>query len=160
MSKTQLEINCHCQCGKTSVSLLDTPIARMICHCTICQEFNQADYGDVTLFFSKDVQLHDKSQVEFKTYKAPPAVQRGKCSHCHQPSIELFNLPVTPALTLIPSALIPTGPAAIPISAHIFYHSRVQDIHDQAPKISGYLKSQLAVTKEVFKGACHKMFTL
>jgi hypothetical protein len=42
-------------------------------------------------------------------------------------------------------------------SAHIFYHRRIADEHDSLPKISGYWRSELAVTKLIlassFRGA-------
>ena len=96
----------HCQCGNTRFTLKAKPLVRVLCHCTICQEFNDAAFGDVTIFLAKDVDIDDVNHIDFKTYKAPPAVQRGKCKTCHKPTVELFDVPFMPALTLIPSQQI------------------------------------------------------
>jgi len=37
--------------------------------------------------------------------------------------------------------------------AHIFYHRRIADEHDSLPKISGYWRSELAVTKMMLANA-------
>jgi hypothetical protein len=49
-------------------------------------------------------------------------------------------------------------PAALPMpSAHVFCHRRIADAQDPLPKISGYWRSELAVTRMVlantFRGA-------
>ena len=109
----------------------------------ICQEFNHAPYGDVAIFLSKDVVLKDHSKVQYKKYKMPPAVQRGKCTSCDKPAVEMLKLPMLPELTIIPSANIPTGDFLPDPSMHIFYHRRINDMHDELPKISGFIKSQV-----------------
>lgn len=136
---------CKCQCASSSFSILGSPITRMYCHCTICQEFNNAAYGDVTIFLSKNIQLHNRDTVEFKQYKSPPAVQRGKCTSCGSPFIEFFELPLFPSLTIIPSNHIPQGEFLPAPAFHAFYHRRVADINDSLPKHSGYIKSQMAL---------------
>ena len=145
MNDDNIAQTCQCQCGATRFTITGKPLVRMFCHCTICQEFNQAAYGDVTIFLAKNVQLQDAAQVSFKRYKSPPAVQRGKCATCQQPVIEQLDLPLMPALTIIPSQHIPAGPLLPAPATHIFYHRRVADIDDQLPKVSGFLRSQLAL---------------
>lgn len=137
----------QCQCGNTKFTLKAEPLARILCHCTICQEFNNAAYGDVTIFLSKDVELHDRSSIEFKTYKAPPAVQRGKCKSCHLPTVELFSMLLMPSLTLIPSQQITDSDYLPEPISHIFYHSRLADMDDTLPKYNRYIPSQLALGK-------------
>ena len=148
---------CHCQCGNTKFTVQGAPIVRVLCHCTICQEFNNAAFGDVTIFLSKDVQLHNKEQVSFQKYKAPPAVQRGKCVSCNKPAIEFLNLPLFPSLTIIPSANIAVGEFLPEPSAHIFYHRRVADISDSLPKYSGFMKSQLALCGKLLPGMFRRL---
>ena len=139
----------QCQCGDTRFSIKDKPIIRLFCHCKICQEFNSAPYGDVAIFLSKDVVLQENSKVDYKKYKMPPAVQRGKCSSCHKPAIEYLKLPLMPELTIIPSANIPTGDFLPDPSMHIFYHRRINDMNDELPKISGFIKSQVKLAGKI-----------
>ncbi len=159
MSKKKLQQLCQCQCGHTKFTLKGEPIVRIACHCTVCQEFNQAPFADVTLFLSKDVALENKESISLRKYKSPPAIPRGKCLKCDKPVIEFLDLPLFPSLTIIPSRLIPYGPLLPKLSAHIFYHSRVADIEDKLPKISGSIKSQLALSKKLLPGIFLKLIT-
>ena len=143
---------CQCECGNTKFTIQGKPIVRTFCHCTICQEFNNAAYADVTIFLSKDVHLYDKEKVNFKKYKSPPAVQRGKCATCNKPAIELLDLPLFPSLTIIPSENILPGPFLPEASSHIFYHRRVSNISDKLPKYSGFIKSQIAFSAKLLSG--------
>tara|TARA_R110001592_G_scaffold68269_3_gene209133 strand:- start:10911 stop:11393 length:483 start_codon:yes stop_codon:yes gene_type:complete len=143
---------CQCQCGITKFTIIGEPIVRIACHCKICQEFNKAPFADITIFLSKDVILEDIQTVSLRKYKSPPAVQRGKCIECDKPVIEFLDLPLFPSLTIIPSEHIPYGPLLPKLSAHIFYHRRVADIDDALPKISGSIKSQLALSKKLLPG--------
>jgi hypothetical protein len=53
-------------------------------------------------------------------------------------------------LAFVPSRNVPDQ-AALPMpGAHIFYHRRIADANDLLPKISGYWRSELAVTRMVF----------
>lgn len=148
---------CQCQCGNTKFTIQGKPIVRMFCHCTICQEFNNAAYSDVTIFLSKGVHLYDKEKVNFKKYKSPPAVQRGKCATCNKPAIELLDLPLFPSLAIIPSENIPPGQFLPEPSNHIFYHRRVADISDALPKHSGFIKSQMAFSAKLLPGIFRRL---
>lgn len=149
---------CQCECGNTEFELKGKPLVRMLCHCTICQEFNQAPFGDVSIFLAKDVELKDKNSVELKQYKKPPAVERGKCTQCQKPVIEFFDLPLMPALTIVPSNHIPCGDYSLEPATHIFYHSRVADADDNLPKHEGFMKSQMALTAKLCGGMLKRWF--
>lgn len=152
MNDKGLTHNGQCDCGSTRFSIQGKPIVRMYCHCTICQEFNNAPYGDITVFRSKDVCLNNDESVVYTRFKSPPAVDRGTCSSCQKPAIENFNLPLMPSLTIIPSVNI-KAKAYLPEPAlHIFYHRRVDNIDDRLPKYSGFLKSQLALMGRLLPG--------
>lgn len=156
MSK-KIQQLCQCQCGKTKFTIQGEPIARIACHCTICQEFNNAAFADITIFLSKDIILENLKTVSLRKYNPPPAVQRGICIECGKPAIEFLDLPFFPSLTIIPSQLIPYGPLLPKLSAHIFYHRRVADIEDSLPKISGSIKSQLALSKKLLPGIFNRL---
>ena len=81
---------CHCSCGNVAFDVQGTPLFRILCHCTICQRFNDAAFADVVVYSAAAVGEPAAGSVEFDTYKPPPNVQRGKCAQCHQPAIEKF----------------------------------------------------------------------
>jgi hypothetical protein len=131
-----------CNCGAARFSISGKPLVRFFCHCTICQEFNKADYADVTAFFAKDVVLDRKESVEFRVYQQPPLLKRGKCVSCGRPAVEGLTIPLFPRLTVVPSGNIEES-ASLPDPAfHMFYHRRKADMADRLPKHSGYFNSQ------------------
>ena len=132
----------ECPCGQTTFAISAAPLIRLICHCEICQAFNQAEFADVTVFRSSAVVLPSDNPVEFNTYSKMVAVQRGKCSACGEPAIEFFTSKFAPNLTMVPSCNLPAA-LRPPPKLHIFYHRRVHDAANALPKYSGYLGSQL-----------------
>lgn len=133
----------QCQCGHARFTITGRPLLRGYCHCLICQAFNQAAFADITVFYARDVALEDEGSVAFRAHKQPPLLQRGCCTQCGKPAIERLNMPLMPALVIIPSANL-ADPALVPPAAlHIFYNRRQADVDDGLPKYSGYLSSQL-----------------
>ena len=148
--------NGQCSCGAARFAVHGRPLLRAFCHCSICQAFNDAAYADITLFRVRDVVLPEKGQVEFRTYRPPPAARRGKCVDCGAPAIELLKLPLAGELAIIPSMNI-ADHAFVPEPAlHIFYHRRVADIEDKLPKYSGYWRSQLAFSCRLLPALLYK----
>lgn len=143
---------CSCTCGRTQFEISGEPRLRMLCHCTICQRFNQAAYADVLVFKTKQVNAPDLSTVEFKTYKAPPNVQRGICLHCQQPAIEVFDMPLFPKLTMVPAGMFAADAQLPSPVAHMFYEHRQQDATDGLPKRTGFLSSQMSFFKRLWFG--------
>lgn len=147
---------CQCPCGATRFTVTGKPLLRALCHCTICQSFNQSPYADITVFSNGQVDLPDNHPVEFKEYRKPPAVQRGKCAGCGNPAIEYLRLPILPDIVFVPSANF-ADQALLPApSLHIFYDSRVADIQDDLPRYQGYWPSQAAFTRHLVKAAFRK----
>lgn len=147
-----MAINGQCSCKNVSFELKASPLSRVLCHCTICQSFNDADYGDVAIFRAKDVVMPEEDRVNYQAFTKPAIVHRGKCKACAKPAIEYVSLPLTPKLVIVPIASI-QDPDLIPeASMHIFYHSRKNEIEDALPKYSGYLKSQMALGLVLIKG--------
>lgn len=143
-------VNCICNCGKTKFQVNGQPKLRMICHCTICQKFNQAAHADVLVYQTKQIIAPDAGVVEFDTYKKPPNVQRGKCAACGQAAIEVFDFPLMPKLTMVPADMFADGAELPEPNAHMFYEKRVADVDDDLPKHNGFLKSQLAFFKHLW----------
>jgi hypothetical protein len=95
----------QCECGQNTFEISGEPLFRSICHCEICQEFNNAPFADITVYRRKDVDLPERHSVAFKAYSSPPVAQRGKCTACEKPTIEFLKTPLFPALTIVPSPL-------------------------------------------------------
>ncbi|MFT4822979.1 MAG: hypothetical protein ACI9DH_000207 [Halioglobus sp.] len=133
----------QCECGENTFKITGEPLFRAICHCEICQEFNDAPFADITLYRSKDVDFPGENKIEYKAYTNPPMAQRGRCTACHKPTIEFLKIPVMPGLTIVPSKNLANADNLPAPSLHVFYHRRIQDAEDILPKYSGYIKSQL-----------------
>jgi hypothetical protein len=140
---------CSCPCGKSTFAITSRPFARFVCHCTICQSLYRAPFADVTLLWAKSVVLPETNNIQFKTYRSPPALSRGSCASCGLPAAGFLTVAPFLRLAFIPSRNYPGSYVLPAVALHIFYHSRVGDIDDHLPKCSGYWRSQLAVTKLV-----------
>lgn len=135
-------ITCQCPCGSTQFLVAGAPLFRVLCHCTICQRFNNAALADVLVFRAADATLPPAGKVDFDTYRPPPNVQRGKCHECAAPAVENFSAPLMPKLVIVPHANFPQSAAAPAPAAHIFYDKRQADVNDELPKYNGYWASQ------------------
>jgi len=140
---------CSCSCGKSKFGITSRPFARFVCHCTICQSVNRAPFADTTVLWAKNVALPEVHQVQFKKYRAPPALSRGTCPSCGLPVVGFLAVAPSVRLAFIPSRNYPESYALPAVALHIFYHSRTADINDHLPKYNGYWRSQLAVTKHI-----------
>lgn len=147
MNDEKIHAEGSCECGKTRFKVTGEPLLRMYCHCTICQQFNKADFGDVTMLLSRDVEFHDHELVEFKQYKKPPAVDRGTCRSCNKPVIEFLKIPLMPELTIVPSYTLGESDLLPESIGHVYYETRIKEIDDELPKYSGTLSSQLVSFK-------------
>lgn len=142
--------DCSCPCGTTRFQTRNPPRFRMLCHCTICQRFNDAPFADVLIYRAADVEMPEPDMVDFATYKPPPNVQRGQCASCKAPVIETFHVPLLPKLTMVPRPMQPPEADLPEPLAHFFYETRQSDIDDALPKHQGFLPSQLAFLKYFF----------
>lgn len=144
--------NAQCSCGHVNFTVKGKPLVRGYCHCTICQEFNQAHYADVCIFRARDIEMPKAQEVEFRAYTSPAIVHRGKCVKCHGPAVEFVSLPFMPKLVIVPSGNIDSTVVLPDASFHIFYRSRVNDMVDNVSKFNGYMSSQIALLKGLIKG--------
>ena len=135
-----------CSCGAVQFHA-GTPLLRILCHCTICQRFNEVPYADVLVFRAQDVAHPPAETINFAAYKPPPNVQRGKCVSCDQAAIEVFRAPALPKLTMVPRPMARSDVELPAPVAHIFYENRVSDADDKYPRHEGFVRSQLAFLK-------------
>lgn len=143
----------RCSCGATRFAVRGRPLLRFHCHCTICQAYNGAPWGDVVVYRAADVEILDDSQVAYRAHKRPPILLRGTCTRCGGAALEKPSLSLPPRLTLVPRQTL-GAEAELPGPAlHIFYRSRRQDVDDDRPKYNGYLASQSALALALLRGA-------
>ncbi|CAA0110137.1 Uncharacterised protein [Zhongshania aliphaticivorans] len=147
----------QCSCGHVTYSVQGPPLLRGYCHCTICQEFNQAECADISIYRARDVELPNPALISFQAYRPPPAVQRGVCLHCKKPAIEVMAIFPLPKFIIIPTLNLPSD-CHIDPALHIFYQSRASDINDTLPKVNGYLPSQLALGGKLLSALIHSHF--
>lgn len=131
----------RCDCGSSQASLAAAPLFRVICHCTLCQRYNRAPFGDVALFRAADVEIDDESGIEYTAWKQPPMVQRGRCRACDGSAWERIGLPGL-ALVGVPVENVQSQTLPPP-AAHIYYGTRVADVDDGLPKHEGGFSSNL-----------------
>lgn len=151
---TQL-IECGCSCGEVEFTVTSKPLFRGYCHCTICQQFNDAPYADITVFTADNLDVLSIPNVDFKVYQNPPLVRRGKCTSCGNPAVEAIRIMPLPRLVVVPSNNVRDQSLLPEPSIHIFYHRKVEEFNDQLPKHHGFIKSQLAFSNKLM-GALFK----
>lgn len=151
MDPEEMLVNCACACGKTTFAARGAPLFRLICHCSICQRFNDAAYADVAMFRAKDVDTPAEGLVHYERMRPPPNVQRGSCTSCGAAAVELFHSPLMPKLTMVPVKNIGAAGILPQPAAHIFYETRVADVPDDLPKYEGYWRSQLLFGRLLMK---------
>jgi hypothetical protein len=156
MAITAMNQTCSCPCGRSTLVAPARPLARFLCHCTICQSVYKLPYADVTVHWAGGIVLKERSALQFKKYRLPPAVDRGLCGSCGAPVAGLLRLAPFVQLGFVASATYPNQAALPEPDAHIFYHSRGADIDDSLPKHSGYWRSELAVVSMILSGAFHR----
>ena len=142
----------RCPCGSVTFETTASPIFRAYCHCSICREYNGADYADVTVFRAEDIRALDEDGVGFKVYKQPPLVRRGSCLRCGKPAVEKARIPPLPKLVIVPTGNLDDATWRPAPAMHIFYGSRVVDVDDGVRKHDGFASSQLAFGAALIKG--------
>lgn len=137
----------RCQCGQAEFSIAARPLFRAICHCSVCQQFNRADCADVSVCPARAVAGPATESVDYRTWKWPPLLQRGRCRECDTPAIEWLG--PWPRFAIVPSANHTAAEMLPPPSFHIFYDCRVTDAADDLPRYAGYLASQWAFVRHL-----------
>lgn len=138
-----------CSCYSNTYTINNKPIARFICHCTVCQEFTGQAYNDVTVLLKPDVSHLNLIRTKFRRWKLPPNISRGLCTRCNEPSIEMA---VGGSLILVPTTNYPDITALPEPTMHLFYNRRFEDIDDDLPKYNGFVQSQAMVVKTLTQG--------
>jgi hypothetical protein len=149
MTRSSVDQSCACACGQSTFRVSGVPVWRFLCHCNICQSVYKQAFADVTAFWAGAVLLPEDNSVRFRRHRPPPALRRGTCPSCNAPVVGYLRLAPFVQLAFVPSGNFADATALPPPGAHIFYHRRVGDIPDSLPKISGYWRSELAVTRAV-----------
>ncbi|MCC8538732.1 GFA family protein [Xanthomonas codiaei] len=146
-----LPLHGRCACGACTFDVHARANARFRCHCLICQAFNGSPYADVVAVRGKDVVLHHAGNIAFKKHRSPPNFDRGTCRVCGRPVIEIAGAGALKVM-FIPVANFDTGTPLPPVRMDIFYHRRVHDMPDGAPRYCSYFSSELAVGRLILRG--------
>lgn len=144
------ETKASCKCGAVSFTVSAPAVARVSCHCTICQQFTQSPFSDMCVFRASSISLESEDTVDFQAYRPPPSVQRGKCKQCGGAALERMNIFPFPKLIMVPTANLPPE-VVVPSAMHVFYNRRVRDAEDDLPKYVGYWRSQVAFIIHLIK---------
>lgn len=138
---------CRCSCGHVEFNVVQKPLVRLCCHCTICQEFNDAAYADILIYNGAAIEAPPEGRVAYKSYKAKSPILRGKCAKCDDAILE--HSVSGPKLWIVPASATPDTANLPTPAAHIYYETRVQDVEDGLPKYEGALKSNLVMMKHL-----------
>lgn len=140
----------QCACGAARFQV-GTPLFRLICHCSICQAFNDAPFADVAVYRAGDVTMPASDAVAYRHYSKLPILKRGRCVACSGPAIEFSAVPLAPTVVVVPRVNVPDSAPMPEPSMHLFYESRVTDMDDGVAKYSGFLPSQVATVTGIVR---------
>jgi len=142
----------RCSCGSVDFEITEPAIFRFFCHCSLCQEYNNAPFADVSVFHARGVTAFDDDKISYRCYKKPALIPRGSCKQCNDAVLENISMPLMPKMIVVPSNNIVDKSLLLKPSMHIFYDKRVADIDDNLKKHNGFVSSQLAFGSGLIKG--------
>lgn len=147
-----------CGCGNIEFATEAKVIARFVCHCHLCQSYTHGPYNDEVFISLDKVNILHPLQLEFaRNYGGRSPLKRSKCKQCGKPVISVLDMTFK-KFALVPSDSVPITLASKKIDCHGFYHRRVQDFDDAAPKFNGFLMSQLMTMWFVMIGMMRAKF--
>ncbi|KAJ5984019.1 hypothetical protein N7481_006118 [Penicillium waksmanii] len=137
----------HCQCGKVSYSLRrERPLKAKFCHCRGCQVLHGAPFQWAAIFPKEDVRFDNgtdglsfyAARERNTKYQTPTKVT---CATCRTPIMDegrnmCLLFPQLIDFSTSPEEQRERVSTFLP-SCHIFYESRLRDIHDGIPKWKG-----------------------
>jgi hypothetical protein len=104
----------------------------------------------VTFFWAGSVNVPANEPIEFRRYRAPPALRRGTCAKCGNPVVAFLKLVSGLTAAFVPSQNFPRAAELPAPRRHIFYDRRVANAADSIPKLRGYWASEVYVTRTMF----------
>jgi hypothetical protein len=137
----QVMYRAHCPCGAVRYEACADPVDAKLCHCHGCQRLHGAPMQWAAIFHKRDVRLvagaralcFYNSDLNRADRTLPCKV---RCGRCGAPIADEGR-----TMWLAFPALFELGheiPKAFRPTCHIFYGSRVIDVHDELPKWSGH----------------------
>lgn len=128
-----MSLRVACLCGKISVDLHGSPVARANCHCSSCRGFYGTSVFSATAWESDAVCINEGVGQTFKH----PEKQLTKtfCGVCGDVVFGTNRL----GMRVVPNALVARAAdgkldAALAPTMHLFYRQRVVDVRDDLPK--------------------------
>jgi len=142
----------HCECGHFRLRKEATVVKRFICHCSFCKSYVGGPFNDECFLKESDLEFIDKGAISFNrspTWRKP--LSRGTCTDCSKPVVSFAKLPFE-TFVLVPTEALPETFELLDVCSHVFYHRRVREFRDSAPKYSNYWSSQIATLWFLFNG--------
>jgi hypothetical protein len=64
-----VNVQCTCPCDASAFEVGGKALARLYCHCAICQQLYKADYADVTAFLASAVAVPATEKITYRRYR-------------------------------------------------------------------------------------------
>ncbi|KAF9486390.1 hypothetical protein BDN70DRAFT_794092 [Pholiota conissans] len=135
-----------CFCGSASYQVKGLPLLSAFCHCTLCQRLNAAAFIHTSHFPASGFEwTHSNSELDvLESYAvaSKPWKMRWRCKKCgctvasHNTKLDKWSVWGAQFERDEGGKII--GWDSIKPTAHIFYDTRLVDIHDDLSKWTGY----------------------
>ena len=136
----------RCHCGAVQYEVGADPVDAKICHCLACQKLHGAPMQWAAIFHKRDVRLNQG--IEHLRFFNSECLKHERilpckvsCGRCGTPIADEGRRMWLAFPSLFDFGRIANVPASFKPTCHIFYGSRVVDIHDDLPKWSGHKDS-------------------
>ena len=132
-----------CYCGAVQYEVCSDPVDAKICHCLACQKLHGAPMQWAAIFHKRDVRI-TKGVDHLAFYNSERNVQQRmlpckvSCALCGTLIADEGRNMWLAFPSLFNFADLPDVPATFKPTCHIFYGTRVMDIHDGLPKWTGH----------------------
>jgi len=133
----------NCYCKAVQIEVCADPADAKICHCRTCQSLHGAPMQWAAIFNKQDVRI-TRGMNCLKFYSSEQSINQRilpckvSCRICGTPIADEGRQMWLAFPSLFDFGLPPKVPKAFMPTCHIFYGSRVIDIHDDLPKWSGH----------------------
>jgi len=133
----------QCYCGAVAFEVCSDPVDSKICHCRSCQSLHGAPFQWAVIFEKSDLRFTSGVEKIF-FYNAGTAKPghvlpcKLSCGDCRSPIADEGRRMFLAFGPLFDFGTPPRVPAPFEPTCHIFYGTRVIDIHDDRPKYLGH----------------------
>ena len=142
----------HCECNHAKFKKDAKVVKRFICHCDFCKKYVSGNCNDECFLRISDLEFINEESISFnRASSLRKPLRRGKCIECNKPVVSYANLPFGHFI-LVPTEALPKNIALPDVCSHVFYHRRIRNSPDNAPKYSNYWSSQIFTLWYLYNG--------